>query len=67
MTDRSRGGAAEVTQKSTIEIMHHRRVLEDDVKGVEEELDEQNDKDYGIKVNGRYFMHIFDRTRGKSL
>jgi len=66
MVDRPRGGSVDLA-KSTIEIMHHRRLVNSDHKGLEESLDEQDGKNQGIKVNGRYFMHIFDITKGKSL
>lgn len=66
MVDRPRGGSVDLS-KSTIEIMHHRRLLKSDHKGLEEALNEQDEKNYGIKVNGKYYMQILDITKGKSL
>ena len=43
MVDRPRGGSVDLA-KSTIEIMHHRRLLKSDQKGLDEALNEQDDK-----------------------
>jgi hypothetical protein len=66
MVDRPRGGSVDLA-KSTIEIIHHRRLTKSDHKGLEEPLDEQDGKGQGIKVNGKYYMHVFDITKSKSL
>lgn len=67
MNDRPQGGSADLTSNNTIELMQHRRLLGDDDKGIEENLNETDTvDDLGIQVNARYFMQIFDRNKGKS-
>ena len=66
MVDRPRGGSIGLAN-STIEIMHHRRLVKSDNKGQDEALDEQDGKNQGVKVNGKYYMQIFDTNRGRSL
>lgn len=65
MNDRAQGGSADL-QKATIELMHHRRILKDDDLGVEEYLNETDSKDQGVRVTARYWLQIFDYTRGGS-
>lgn len=65
MNDRPQGGSADL-QKATIELMHHRRLLKDDKNGVEEYLNETDQGDNGIRVSARYYMQIFDWTKGGS-
>ena len=36
--------------------MHHRRMVMDDVRGVEEALNERDETGYGIRVNARYYL-----------
>jgi len=59
MNDRAQGGAADL-QKSTIELMQHRRLVQDDDKGVMEILNETDSQGVGIKITAKYYMHIFD-------
>lgn len=56
MNDRTQAGGADVDQKATIELMHHRRMVMDDVRGVEEALNERDETGYGIRVNARYYL-----------
>lgn len=65
MNDRSQGGSADL-QKSTIELMHTRRILKDDSLGLEEVLNETDSTGAGLKVSSRYYMQIFDYSRGGS-
>ena len=68
MNDRSQAGSADLTDEAAIEIMHHRRILGDDERGVGEPLNETSTSDeLGIQVNARYYMQIFDTAKGKSL
>jgi hypothetical protein len=61
MNDRSQGGAADMSDNSTIELVQHRRLLYDDNKGVIEPLNETNSyDDLGLQVNARYYMQIFN-------
>jgi len=67
MNDRAQSGTVDLTDKATIELMQHRRILQDDLKGVQEPLNETDHKDYlPIRVNARYFMQIFDAKKGIS-
>ena len=68
MNDRAQAGTADLTDRATIELMQHRRLLQDDLKGVQEPLNETDRSDSRpIRVNARYFMHIFDTSKGESL
>lgn len=70
MNDRPQGGAADVSDNNTIELMQHRRLLADDEKGLpgSDTLNETTtDDDIGIRVNARYYMQIFDTTKSPSL
>ena len=43
-------------------------MLFDDDKGVEEPLNEVDLEDgLGLRINARYYVQIFDHTKGKSL
>lgn len=66
MNDRAQGGTADNSQKSTIELMQHRRLLRDDEFGVDEVLNETSTDGEGIRVTARYYMQIFDYTRSSS-
>lgn len=66
MNDRPQGGAAYLGN-NTIELMQNRRLTDDDGKGVIEALNETDANEFGIQVNARYFVHIFDYKRSKSL
>ena len=59
MNDRAQGGSAEL-EKSTIELMQHRRMLQDDNRGPKEILNETDSNGNGIKVTAKYWLHIFD-------
>jgi hypothetical protein len=67
MNDRPQGGSAGVSGKSTIELMQNRRLTEDDNKGVSEVLNEQDSHNKGLMVTAKYWMQIFDYTKGQSL
>ena len=45
MNDRAQAGTADLTDKATIEFMQNRRILQDDLKGVQEPLNETERKD----------------------
>lgn len=47
--------------------MQHRRTTDDDAKGVLEALNETDKHEFGIPVNARYFLQIFDFKKAKSL
>ena len=65
VNDRTQAGSAEI-HKSTIELVQNRRLIQDDIRGVEEPLNEVDKDNNGLKVNARYYMHIFDRTKAQS-
>ena len=65
MNDRSQGGS--VLEDGSIEFMQNRRLLHDDGRGVGEDLNETNESGYGIQVNTRYFLQVFDTTKTKSM
>ena len=68
MNDRTQAGSADLSDKSTIELIQHRRLNKDDDKGVIEPLDERDlETDLGIQVTARYYLQIFDKEKGKSL
>ena len=67
MNERPQGGSADLTDKATIEIMHNRRLLFDDHLGIEEMLNETDSRGYGLRINGLYYMQIFDTLKGRSL
>jgi len=47
-------------------MMHNRRLLFDDDRGVGEALNETDSQGYGMKVNSRYWLNIFDLEHGYS-
>jgi len=49
-----------------VEIIHNRRLIFDDDRGVGEALNETDAQGYGMKVNARYWLNIFDIARGHS-
>jgi len=67
MNDRPQGGSADLSQKATIELMQHRRLLRDEGWGFTDFLNETDSHQMGIKVKASYWLHIFDRTKGHSL
>lgn len=54
MNDRSQGGS--VLQNGGIEIMQNRRLLVDDIRGVEEPLNEVDLNGQGMQVNVKYHL-----------
>jgi hypothetical protein len=44
--------------------MQHRRLLQDDNKGVQEFLNETDPKGIGIKITAKYWMQIHDFKTG---
>ena len=56
MNDRAQGGSADVSGKAQIEIMQHRRLANDDNKGVIEQLNETDSDGFGVKVTAKYYM-----------
>ena len=65
MNDRSQGGS--VLSSGSIELMHDRRLLFDDWRGVGEALNETNDSGTGIEVNAKYYVQIFDTSKTESV
>lgn len=66
MNDRPQGGAGYLGN-NTIELMQNRRTTDDDAKGVVEALNETDKNGFGVQVNARYYMQIFDFKRAKSV
>lgn len=65
MNNRAQAGAGGLS-KGVIELIQHRRLLQDDNKGVQEILNETDKNGVGIKVNARYYVQVFDFNRGVS-
>lgn len=65
MNERSQAGSATLT-KGNIEIIHNRRLVHDDSRGVGEPLNETDKNGFGMKVNARYWLNIFDLEHEKS-
>jgi len=61
MNDRAQGGSADL-EKSTIELIQHRRMVQDDNRGPKEILNETDSKGNGIKVNAKYWLQIFNMS-----
>jgi hypothetical protein len=59
MNEKSQGGSAGLVN-GTIELVHNRRLLHDDNKGVIEPLNETDENGFGLKVNSRYYLQIFN-------
>ena len=53
--DRTQGGSSGL-DPSSIELVQNRRLLQDDIRGVTEPLNEKDSKGFGIKVNAKYYM-----------
>jgi len=65
MNEKSQGGSAGLVN-GTIELVQNRRLLHDDNKGVIEPLNETDAQEFGLKVNSKYYLQIFDvKTRDK--
>ena len=54
MNDRAQGGSADVSKKSSIELMQQRRLSDDDNKGVDEPLNETDKYGSGNIVTALY-------------
>lgn len=67
MNDRPQAGSADLTEKAEIELMQHRRILQDDALGLEQNLNETDDKGDPIRVTALYHMQIFDTLKASSL
>lgn len=67
MTEKAQGGSADLTDKATIEIMQHRRLLFDDHLGIEEMVNETDADGFGYRINSIYYLQIFDTQRADSL
>lgn len=66
LNERSQAGSADLSSKSSIEIIQNRRLLHDDNRGVCEPLNETDSNGYAMKVNARYWLEIFDYAKEKS-
>ena len=65
MNERSQAASAELTT-GRIEFMQNRRILTDDNKGVTEPLMETGKDGFGLKVNAKYWLDVFDFKEGTS-
>lgn len=65
MNDRAQGGSADI-RKGAIELMQHRRLTEDDNKGVGEALNETDLEGNGLQISATYNMQIFDFSKHKT-
>lgn len=67
MNDRAQGGSADLSGKANIELLQHRRITEDDNKGVTEPLNEtEHISGNGVAVNAKYYLQVFDYKKGRS-
>ena len=67
MNDRAQGGSADLHDNNTFELMQNRISLFDDDKGVNEELNETESDDLGLRITAKYYMQIFDTVKGASV
>lgn len=65
LNDRPQGGAG-FLNNNTIELMQNRRVTDDDGKGVSEALNETDKNEFGLQINAKYYLQIFDFKRAIS-
>lgn len=65
MNDRSQGGS--VIKDGRIELMHNRRINEDDGRGVGEPLNEVDASGNGISVPATYYVQLFNQRKQRSL
>lgn len=61
MNDRAQAGSADL-EKSNIELIQHRRMVQDDNRGPKEILNETDALSNGIKVNAKYWLQVFDMS-----
>ena len=66
MPDRTMAGSAGLRNGSNIELMMNRRIKVFDGYGVCEPLDDKDSDGYGLAIEAKYFMQIFDMKKGKS-
>mmetsp|Transcript_14835 Transcript_14835/g.23012 ORF Transcript_14835/g.23012 Transcript_14835/m.23012 type:complete len:117 (+) Transcript_14835:2594-2944(+) len=66
MNDRAQGGAADLSNKASIELLQNRRTTEDDNKGVVEALNETDSDGVGLRSTAKYYLQIFDFVGAKS-
>jgi len=64
MNDRAQGGSA--LEKGKIQLMQHRRVFEDDHKGMDEYVNERDIYGKGIRVPATYYVELIDTNNTKS-
>jgi hypothetical protein len=57
LNDKSQAGSAEIIP-GRVELIHNRRLITDDNKGVIEPLNETDSQGYGIKVDTQYYVRI---------
>lgn len=67
MNDRAQGGAADLHDNNTIELMQNRVLVQDDDKGVVEPLNETEADGLGLRITAKYYMQIFDTHKGASV
>lgn len=67
MNDRAQGGSADLHDANTIELMQNRVLLRDDDKGVQQELNETDADELGLRISAKYYMQIFDTQKGDSV
>ena len=56
MNDRTQGGSADLHDNNTIELMQNRVLLRDDGKGVDQELNETESDEQGLRISAKYYM-----------
>ena len=66
INERSTGGSADLSFKGGIELIHNRRLLKDDNRGVGEPLNETDALGFGMRVNSRYWLQIIDYNTTRS-
>lgn len=67
MNDRSQAGAADLTDRGTIELMQHRRTVHDDNAGLIEAINDLELDNQGQVVNATYHLQIHNLDKGSSL
>ena len=59
MNERPQAGSADITDKANIEIIQNRRLLNDDVFGIREALNETDSDGFGLQSTALYYLHMF--------